>query len=164
MCHYGRSGKFSATINCCLYISLSPVSVFAWKICVNAPVSIIVSVHSSLYLQVTRAELLSAFPWHLILGSSEKISNIEILFKTGQWQTLHMKTYVWSCMHLEWTAINIWPCYGSGSQSLASYYRGPGSIPGQSKQQVFSKHFGFPLSSSSSSQNAQYSVVSLNDM
>jgi len=51
---------------------------FAGKICVSAPVSIIVSVRSSLYLQVTTAELLSAFPWHLILGSSKKISYIQI--------------------------------------------------------------------------------------
>jgi len=72
------------SIPVCLYISLSPVSMFAGKICVNAPVSIIVSVCSSLYLQVTKAELLSDFPWHLILGSSEKISHIQILFKNGQ--------------------------------------------------------------------------------
>jgi hypothetical protein len=57
---------------------------FAGKICVNAPVSIIVSVRSPLCLQVTKAELLSVFPWHLILGSSKKILHIQILFKTGQ--------------------------------------------------------------------------------
>jgi hypothetical protein len=59
------------SIPICLYISLSPVSMFAGKICVTATVSIFVSVRSFLYLQVTKAELLSAFSWHLIRGSSE---------------------------------------------------------------------------------------------
>jgi len=66
------------SIPICLYISLPNVSMFAGKICVSAPVSIIVSVHSSLYQQVITAELLSAFPWHVMLGSSKKISYIQI--------------------------------------------------------------------------------------
>jgi hypothetical protein len=57
----------------CMYISLPPVGMFVGKNCVNAPVSMIVSVCSSLYLQVTTAELLSVFQWHSLLGSSNKI-------------------------------------------------------------------------------------------
>jgi hypothetical protein len=140
-----------------MYMSLSPFGMFVGKNCVNTPVSRNVPVCSSLCLQVTTAELLNAFQWHSIMGISNKILNYSNFIQEGAMTDTYLKVCVWSCMHLQWYAKNIWLCYGSGSLSLASYCRDPGSVPGQSMRQDFSKHFGFPVSSSS--QNAQYSVM-----